>query len=137
VSKFAPGWKVRGCGRAENPGLRENWDGRKNVLVTHPLDRNTGCILSRTLDIPANKKTVLRLVVGHDRRGDWTLIIRGAGKELARHTVSRKSARDRWMTVEHDLSTHAGSKLDLELANEPNGWAYETGFWAEIRVESR
>ena len=70
VAKFAPGWKVAGCGRECSPGLRASWGGRRNVLVTHPLDRDTGCVLSRTVAVPAGKGAGLRLDVAHDPRGD-------------------------------------------------------------------
>ena len=50
IKKVAPGWKVSKCGPDMNPGLRDEHKGRKNVLVTHPLNRNTGCHTHRRLN---------------------------------------------------------------------------------------
>ena len=35
IAKFAPGWKVTGCGEAMNPGFYERMHGRKNVLALY------------------------------------------------------------------------------------------------------
>lgn len=66
-----------------NPGLRAEWGGKKNVLVTHPLSEKTGCTLSKKVDIPSGKRTCLHLVVTHDPRGDWTLLVKADGVQLA------------------------------------------------------
>lgn len=135
VEKFAPGWKVAQCGPDMDPGLRAEERGRKNVLVTHPLEEGTPCILSRGVDVPAGKKTTLRLVVGHHPQGDWDLIVKGDGKELLRKPVGRETATDGWMEVAVDLAPFAGRTVKLELLNQPTGWQYEAGYWVVIAVE--
>ncbi len=137
LEKFAPGWKVKDCGTDMDPGLRGEFGGKKNVLLTHPLDKNTGCTLYREVDVPAGKKTTLRLVVGHDPKGDWTLVVKADGKELVRKPISKETCTAGWTTVEVDLSPYAGKKVKLELVNQADGWSYEAGYWAEIKVESR
>ncbi len=137
VAKFAPGWKVAKCGQDMNPGLYEEMLGKKNVLVTHPLDRNTGCVLSNKVKIPDGKKTKLRLVVGHHPQGDWVLLIKADGKELNKAPVGKETAKDGWVLVERDLSEYAGKEINLELVNQPSGWAFEGGYWAEIELVSR
>ncbi|MHC4248239.1 MAG: HzsA-related protein [Planctomycetota bacterium] len=135
VAKFAPEWKVADCGRDCDPGLRARWGGRKSVLVTHPLDRRTGCVLSRKVAVAAGKTTKLKLDVGHDQRGDWTLIVRADGRELVKRAIGRADSRRNWMTVEVELSSFAGRKVAVELVNQPNGWSFETGYWGSIRLE--
>jgi hypothetical protein len=137
VSKFAPGWKVKSCGFDMDPGLRQEEMGKNNVLVTHPLDRRTGCQLSRQVKLPAGKKTMLRLTVGHHPEGDWDLIVAAGGKEIARKAVSKETAPDGWMQTEVDLSDFAGKDVKLELINQPTGWKNEAGYWAEISLVSR
>jgi len=137
VSKFAPGWKVKSCGFEMDPGLRQQEMGKSNVLVTHPLDRRTGCQLSRQVKLPAGKKTTLRLTVGHHPEGDWDLIVAADGKEIARKAVSKETAPDGWMQTEVDLSDFAGKEVKLELINQPTGWKNEAGYWAEISLVSR
>lgn len=139
VEKFAPGWEIANCGQEMEPGLRSEYAGKRNVLVTHPLDAQTGCVLSRKVIIPANRKTVLRIVVAHDSRGDFDLIVRADGKELLRKPVNSQTAtNDPWLVQEVDLSSFAGKKaLKLELVNQPSGWVYEAGYWAEISLLSQ
>ncbi|MGA2914691.1 MAG: ADP-ribosylglycohydrolase family protein [Sedimentisphaerales bacterium] len=132
VAKFAPGWKIADCGTDMNPGLRAEYRGRKNVLVTHPLDPDTGCVLSRKLMPPAGKKITLRIVVGNDPQGDFDLIVRANGRQLLRKPVSSQTAKDGWLTEELDLSAYAGKPLNVEVVNQPTGWSYEAAYWAEI-----
>jgi hypothetical protein len=136
VAKFAPGWKVTSCGSEMNPGLHEQEMGKNNVLVTHPLDRRTGCQLSRELTLPADKKSILRLTVGHHPKGDWALIIAVNGKQITRKQVGKETAPDGWMDVKLDLSDYAGKKIKLELINQPTDWAFEAAYWAEITLVS-
>ena len=60
--KFAPDWDMKDCGFYMNPGLKDRFRGKKNVYLTHPLDRQTACVLSRTLEVPSGKTTRLHLV---------------------------------------------------------------------------
>jgi hypothetical protein len=125
VEKFAPGWTLADCGSEMDPGLRAEWQGRKNVLVTHPLDRDTGCVLSKTVDIPAGRKTSLRVVVGHDPQGDFDLVVRANGRQILRKPVSKDTTTDgHWLT----------EVINLELVNQPTGWSYEAAYWVEISV---
>jgi len=136
VSKFAPGWKVAKCGEDMDPGLRAEWAGKKNVLMTHPLDRNTGCVLSKRVKIPDGKKTTLHLVVGHHPEGDWTLLVKADGKELLRKSVGKETAENGWMQTDVELSDYAGKEINLELVNQPSDWVWEAGYWAKIELIS-
>jgi hypothetical protein len=137
IAKFAPGWKVSKCGEDMSPGLYKEKRGKKNVLMTHPLNHTTGCVISRKVKLPANKKTVLRMTVGNDERGDWDLIVKADGKKLLRKTVSNDTAPGGWMDVEIDLSEYAGKTVELELINQPTAWQFEAGHWAQISLESK
>lgn len=134
VEKFAPGWTIKDCGPDMDPGLRTEWAGRKNVLVTHPLEPGTGCVLSRALEVPAGRKTKLHLVVGHDPQGNFDLLVRADGRELLRRAVSAQTATDHWLAADLDLSAFAGKEIKLELVNQPSGWSYEAAYWAEIAL---
>ncbi len=137
VEKLAPGWTIKNCGSDMDPGLRAEWAGKKNVLVTHPLDQQTGCVLSRTVKIPAGKQTTLNLVVGHDPQGDFDLIVRADGKPLLRKAVSAKTATAHWLTESIALSQFAGKTVKLELVNQPTGWSYEAAYWASIDLRNQ
>ncbi len=134
--KFAPGWKLADCGPDMDPGLRDEL-GKKNVFVTHPLNKQTACALLRSVDVPAGKKTVLALTVGHHPQGDWTLVVKADGKELLAKNVGKDTAPGNWLDVEVDLSAFAGKTVALALLNQPSGWAFEGGYWAKIAIESK
>lgn len=138
MPKFAPEWKVANCGTEMDPGLRTEWGGRQNVLVTHPLDPETACMISRQYAVPPGKQTKLRVVVGHDPRGDFAFEIRVDGKRVVQKPVSKATATsDPWLTEELDLTPHAGKNIKLELVNQPSGWSYEAAYWAEIALISQ
>ena len=134
IEKFAPGWKVTKCGHDMDPGLRAELRGRKNVLVTHPLTEDIGCVLTRTVTLPAGGENTLKLVVGHDPRGDWDLIVKADGRQLLRQTVGPETATLGWVQVDVDLSAFAGKTVKLELINQPTDWRFEAAHWAEISL---
>ncbi len=139
LEKFAPGWEIANCGTDMDPGWREEYAGRKNVLLTHPLDANTGCVLSRKLNLPAKQRSVVRIVVARDPRGDFDLIVRANDRELLRKPVTKETTtNDPWLVQEVDLSSFAGRKaVKLEVINQPSGWSYEAAYWAEIGIVSQ
>jgi len=137
IEKLAPGWKVAKCGEDMNPGFYEELNGKKNVLMTHPLSQTTACVLSKEVEIPAGKKTKLSLIVGHHPDGDWTLIVKADGKELLKKTIGKETARELWTDVDVDLSQYVGKKAKLELLNEASDWKFEGGYWAKIELVSQ
>ena len=136
VAKFAPGWAVANCGGEMDPGLRAEWGGRKNVLVTHPLSTSTPCVLSRTVAVSPGG-AILRLLVAPDPRGDWTLVVKADGKEIKKQKIGKSAAKGGWQTVTVDLAARAGKSVKLELENRADGWSWEAGYWAEIAVEEK
>ncbi len=135
LETIAPGWKIRDCGDEMEPGLRNEFRGRKNVLATHPRDRATGCALYRSIAVPAGRKTSLHVVATHDERGDWELVVKIDGKEAMRKPVNKATATSRgWLEADVDLSAFAGKSVEVELVNQPSGWSYEAAYWAEIKL---
>ena len=136
LEKLFPGWKLAKCGPDMAPGPRTEYRGKKNVFMTHPLDRHTGCVLSKKVDVPVGKKTSLKLAVAHDTRGDWTLVVKADGDQLLKKKIGPETATDGWVELEADLSGLAGKSMLLELINQPDGWSFEAGYWAEIALDS-
>jgi hypothetical protein len=137
LKKFAPDWRIRDCGPDMNPGLRDEFGGKKKVFVTHPFDSETGCTLFKKFEVPKNVKTTLHAVVGHDPNGDFDLIVKVDGKELRRKPVDAKTAPDLWLTLDIDLSAYAGNRVKVELINQPSGWYCEAAYWAELAINSQ
>jgi hypothetical protein len=136
VAEFAPGWIAKLCGNDMNPGLHDTLRGKENVLVTHPLSPKKPCLMYKFMDIPKDKATALRLVVGHHEEGDWVLAV-GIDKDtIFEKTVGEESTQDGWMDVEVDLSPYAGQKRAVVLYNKANDWAYEAAYWADISIVS-
>jgi hypothetical protein len=137
VHKLAPGWTIANCGPEMEPGLRDKELGRKNLLITHPPGKNAACVISRVADLPAGKKTTLKLTVGHHPAGDWDLVIRVDAREIARKTVGANTANHGWLDVSVDLSRYQGKSILLELCNQASGnWCWEGGYWNKISIES-
>jgi hypothetical protein len=136
VSRFAPGWEISNCGEQMAPGLYPLLRARRNVLVTCPPNPIQGCTLSRKLQVPLGKTTTLKLVVGHDARGDWALVVAANGKPLIQKTIGPDVTNLGWTGITVDLSSYAGQTIDLQLLNLPTGWHYEAGYWAEISLQS-
>jgi hypothetical protein len=88
------------------------------------------------VSVPPNKKSVLKLEVGHDARGDWDLIVRANGEQLIRKTIGPDTTTLGWTEVEVDLSKFAGKRVKLELVNEPTEWRYEAAHWSKIAIVS-
>jgi hypothetical protein len=137
VEQFAPGWKLANCGNIESPGLRTSWGGRKNVLVTHPAEKGVGSVLTRKITVASGKTAVLNLLVGHDPRGDWDLIVRADKKQLLKKTIGPSASKLGWVNLEVDLSAYAGKSVNIELVNQPTGWMFETAFWGQINMASK
>ena len=131
VVKFAPGWKVRDWGGpAMKPGLRTQWGGRQKVLLTHPLSKTAPCILSRKIEVPRGKKTILELEVTNHPMGNWKLGVLVNGKEA----LSKDITETKWCKFQIDLSKHAGKTVSVELLNQATGWSHEAAYWSRIKL---
>jgi len=129
--KYAPGWNVT---PETALGLLELVNGKRNVFVTYPPDKDTECTLTKRIDIPAGLQTLLRLKVGHDPRGGYTLIVKANGRELYSWDV----VKEPWINVAVDLSEYAGKTITLELINKPSRfWSNEWAYFERIAIESR
>lgn len=138
LEKALPGWIIANCGQDMDPGLLATYRGRSNVFLTHPQDRNVPCTLTKTIDVPAGKKTILTTVVSHHDQGDWLLVLR-VDEERKHDTkpINADTCPDGWCTAEFDLSDWAGKTVNLELFNRATDWRFEGGYWAEIAIESK
>ena len=131
VEIFAPGWKVRDWGGpAMKPGLRTQWGGRQKVLLTHPLSKTAPCILSRKIEVPRGKKTILELEVTNHPMGNWRLGVLVNGKEA----LSKDITETKWHKFQIDLSKHAGKTVSVELLNQATGWSHEAAYWSRIKL---
>lgn len=131
VEKFAPGWQVQNWGgRAMKPGLLQEWQGRSDVLLTHPQSREVPCVLSRSIEIPTGKKSTLAFAVNNHPQGNWTLIVRVNGDEVLEESIQQSQ----WQEFRFDLSEHAGETIQIELENRASGWSFEAAYWHRLEI---
>lgn len=136
VKQFAPDWSVIDCGAYRTVGFYPNLLGKSNVLATHPLNDTIPCVLSKRVIIPTGDTTTLKLTVGHEKVGDWQLIVRAQGQELFNGAIGPETATDQWANVDVDLTPFAGQAILLELVNAFNEKNWEEAFWADITIDS-
>jgi len=136
VAAIFPGWGVKNCGPDMNPGKRDSYRGKKEIIMTHPLTREIPCSLERRIDVPAGKKTVLKATVSNHPNYDWELVFRVNGSIQKTVTVDEALTKGGWAEVVFDLTSFAGSTIQVELENKANGWAFEGGYWGSLVVAS-
>ncbi len=84
--------------------------------------------------MPANKQTRLFLDVAYWPDGDWQLTVKANGQTLHDSIIGPNTNRNRWAVIDVDLSKFAGSKVNLELLNQANGWNREHAYWGRIAI---
>ncbi|MCG8649095.1 MAG: hypothetical protein MI861_04645 [Pirellulales bacterium] len=135
IQKVAPGFKVRDVGEG---GVVHHQAFRNQVAVqTHPKNRNTPSCLYREVNVPAQKKTRLRMKVSHHPHGDWQMRVKVNQEVIADQIVGAQSVQDEWLAMNVDLSKYAGKTIKLEIENRANNWQNEWAYWNEVKIESR
>jgi putative heme-binding domain-containing protein len=133
VALWNPDWRVN-CPPFEGaPAKLTEFQGRRNVLLTHPISEQTPVSLERAIDVPPTGATLRFAVAAHDR-GDWELRVLVEGKVLHQQVVERSSPR--WKKVSIDLKQWAGRRVNVRLENAANGWNFEFGYWAGIDLQT-
>ncbi len=135
VAEILPGFTT-GASGVEGVALLNNHFGRDSVLRTHPVSRDSACVLTQKFSVPAGTKTKLILDVAHDPRGDWRLVVRGNGERMADEMVSKETCSNGWRSLTVDLTKFAGQELTLGLVNQANDWSYEFAYWGAARIVS-
>lgn len=135
VNEVAPGFTLTEVGEGGLVIVAEHF-GRAGVLRTHPISREKACILTRTVTLPADKKSKLLVDVSPDARGDWQLVVLGNGERLLDEMISKDSTIAGWVSYSVDLSKFAGNEVKLQLLNQSNDWSWEFGYWGRVELVS-
>jgi putative membrane-bound dehydrogenase-like protein len=133
IALWNPEWRIAAPIFEGTPAKLPEYQGRANVLQTHPFNGNTAAALERTLDLPAGRSYVLRMQVAAHDQGDWKLRVLADGQPI--HETIIDHGAPRWRTVSVDLKPFAGRKVKLRLENAANDWSYEFGYWANLKVD--
>ncbi len=135
VALWNPDWRVTAPDFEGTPAKLVEFAGQRNVLLTHPFDREKPAALERELQIPAGQKTTLKFLTAAHEKGDWELRVFANGKPLLKQLIARKNS-EVWQPVTLDLTPLAGQKITLRLENAANGWSHEFGYWSGIELKS-
>ena len=137
LAVFAPGMRLSTQAVGEGGLAFLDHFNRPAVLRTHPVGRNSPCILSTDVDIPAGVKTRLLLEVSpHSNNHDWNLVVRADGRPIHDSIVGPNTTQSGWALISVNLSEFAGRKIKLELLNQANDWNNEFGYWGGIAIVS-
>jgi arylsulfatase A-like enzyme len=139
VKKKFPGnplhLRTSSCGKRGNPGFREAYNGRENVIASIPVEGSRGFSFNMVKRVDPKKKYKLLLEVGHEQGHFWTLIVadtsKGNHKRLLTGEISDKTATDGWKTVEVDLP-QGRSSIPLQLTSYYDGKV--PVYWSNIDI---
>ncbi|MEN3943006.1 PVC-type heme-binding CxxCH protein [Prosthecobacter sp. SYSU 5D2] len=132
IDEYAPGFEAFNVGKGGVIKLQEFRNGQG--FQTHPKDKNTPCSLQRTVKIPADQKTTLKVRASYHPHGDWQLRILANGEVLHDQIVNYQNVKSEWLDLEIDLSKFAGKPVKLILENKANDWKNEFGYWGRIQM---
>ena len=135
LALWAPGWQVD-CPPFEGaPAKFPEFAGRKNVLMTHPIDARTPAALVRAINFAPDEHMALSFSVAAHERGDWELRIVADGEVLHRQVIDHATDGVRWRNVRLDLARFAGRRIVLRLENAATDWNWEFAYWSDLRLE--
>ena len=127
--------RTSSCGKKGNPGFREEYNGRENVIASIPKEGSRNFNFNMLKRMDPKKKYKLLLEVGHEQDHSWTLIVvdnsKGNRKRLLTEEVSNKTATDGWKTVEVDLP-RGRSSIPLQLTSYYDGKV--PAYWSKIEI---
>jgi putative membrane-bound dehydrogenase-like protein len=133
VSLWNPEWQINAPEFESSPKKLPEYAGKNNVLLTHPFDLQKPAAIQRTVELPAGKKITLSVNVASHEQGDWELRIFVNNQLLKKEIVNGHGKS--WKNISVDLSPFAGKKTSLRLENAANDWAWEFGYWNDLRLE--
>ncbi len=134
LAEVAPGFSTKASGEG-GLALVSEFRGRKIAVRTHPVNRQTPCVLRSQVQVPKTAKPRLLISVAHDPRGDWQLVVKADGQKLHETDIGPKTTKNGWADIEIDLSGLAGKSVLLELENRATGWEREHAYWGRVEVD--
>jgi hypothetical protein len=106
-------------------GLRGKELDRDNVLVIHPVNRETPATLVAQYDVPTEGRPELRIEAASHPQGDCRLVVRVNAQPLADEVIDTGG---QWKTVTVDLVQFKGKQIDVRMENHATDWKFEGEF---------
>ena len=128
---------TRSCGTKGDPGFREAYNGRTNVIASTSVEGSRSFAFNMVKGVDPKKKYKMILEVGHDKGHSWTLIVvyphKGVHKRLLTTTINDKTATDGWKTFEIDLPQGTWA-IPLQITSWYDLKDKCTAYWSKIEI---
>jgi hypothetical protein len=132
-----PGW-YRDWAFSEKDGnarkiLHYDFGGRKNVVQTTPMTRNSEIVFKTQLPIPADKPHLIVTARG-DKKGSSKIAIEIDGKQQLLDELTSNS----WRDFDLDVSYFKGRSVEIQLRQIPADVTVGSAYWAPpaLRAQS-
>ena len=119
--------------------LREH-NGQTDVLKTEITQDQKALTLRAAVEVSKeSQSTALEMVIGHEPKHTWPLIIRANGEIFTEITVDDLvSAKGQgWVDVRTDLTRFAGQKVLLEVSTRGSPGQSRVAFWKKLELIMR
>ena len=131
MAKIAPGFNAGEIGKHGFEYLSSFKN--KEVLKTHPINRNTEFYLWRELKLKGKKR--LEITVSHHPHGDFSLVVKINNDDVYKSIISHKSVKDGWQNISIDLSKYQDKNVHIRIENHPNDWKWEYAYFHSIKIK--
>lgn len=136
LNDWAPGWKISDWGHHMNPGYHQQYGTEFDVLITHPLNAETPCVLSWQGLIPSGNPMLQLRVAASDyaEDADWMLRVRINEQVVNEQIVQNNPNEVTWRNINLDLSSYAGQNATIQLENLVGISRYPAAAWKTISI---
>ncbi len=135
IALWNPEWTIACPNFEAAPAKLPQFEGHKNVLMTHPTDGRTPASIARAVVLPRGQKSELRFSVAAHQKGDWNLRVLVDGELLKEQNVSR--AQGVWHSISVDLGGFAGRRVVLRLENAAHSGNKDFAYWSDLQLITR
>lgn len=134
IALWSPEWMVTCVAVDGAPAKLPDYQGRHNVLRTHPADDRTPASIARAVTLPIGRRSELSFAVAAEERGDWQLRVLVDGELLLDRNIRRETQP--WIPIRIDLSAFAGKRVVVRLENAANEWNSEFAYWSDLKLSA-
>ena len=128
------GMTTRSCGTKGNPGFREEYNGRENVIASIPVEGSRNFSFNVRRNLEGQKKYKLVLEVGHETDHSWKLLVAtvhaGVHTRVLEEDINDETAPDGWKTFEIDFPKQGWMVLQITSWYDEEDKA--PAYWSKI-----
>lgn len=135
VALWNPEWTVSSGDAGKAPARLAMFEGRRNVLMTHPYPNGRPAALERVLEVPSTGDWHLIIEAGALVDHPWDLQVLVDGKRIAGDRIINDSGP--WTGIDVALTPYAGQTVRIRLENQaPDAFHPDSpGYWEGLRLK--